>query len=462
MNYSRTFKLSYRKEAEICINIEAESKNKFSENYTFKSNLKYNDLKNINRPIQGMLKLKIEIEDWLTSINATSIKSLEFEGSLFLGYYVVKNFLLKNIRIHEIKQTNTSKLPKHTNYIFVKYEEFVEAALSNSFSNFPSTIIACDSCKTPSKSFKIEKNAKLSVIIPTKGESFETLDRLLHLISTQINITDEIIVVDDNLQKVDKFEILTQHYSNMRLIRGSCSGVSDARNMGLNQATGELISFVDSDDYVSENFFKIQRFIHFIHPGIAATGTWLQAFGAHSRVYQQWDNFNPIGMRICLPPAGVLIWKKNAISELHGFNSDFSEGFEDFELLTRATLNNLLIVVVDSIEYFYQRGQKSLSQSWYAEKELDLLKQVLMNSRHLCEHKYREYLAIELNFGTKLNYSSLDLIFDRISSLIFDRISSRRTIGYLFKKFRNNYFILGIWRVLPEFLRRFIFKLISY
>jgi len=452
MSYSKTFQLSYQKEARICINIEVESEHKFDDSYSFKSNLKHKDLINLNQPIQGMLELKIEIEDWLTSINALSIKSLEFEGSLFLGYYVVKDFLLKNIHIHQIKQTNTSKLPKYTNYIFVKYEEFVEAALSNSFSNFPNTITACDSCKTPSKSFKIEKNAKLSVIIPTKGESFETLDRLLHLISTQINTTDEIIVVDDNLQKIYEFEILIQQHSNVRLIRGSCSGVADARNMGLNQATGELISFVDSDDYVSENFFKMQRFIHFIHPDIAATGTWLQAFGAHSRVYQQWDNFNPLGMRICLPPAGVLIWKKNAISELNGFDSNFYEGFEDFGLLTRATINNLLIIVVDSIEYFYQRGQKSLSQSWDYQKELDLLKSVLMNSKKLCEHKYLEYLAIELAFGRRLNYSSIDLLFNKIEG--------GPSLVYPLKKFRNNYYLLSIWKVLPESLRRFIFKFV--
>jgi len=453
MNYSKTFQLSYRKKARICINIEAESKHKFNDSFSFKSNLKHKDLKNFNLPILGMLELKIEIEDWLTSINAVSIKSLEFEGSLFLGYYVVKDFLLKNMQIHEIKQTNTSKLPKYANYIFVKYEEFVEAAISNSFSNFPNTIVACDSCQAPSKSFKIEKNAKLSVIIPTKGESFETLDSLLHLISAQIYTNDEIIVVDDNSQKVNEFEILTQRHSNVRLIRGGCSGVADARNMGLNQATGELISFVDSDDYVSQNFFEIQRFIHFTHPGIAATGTWLEAFGAHTRVYPQWDNFNPLGMRICLPPAGVLVWKKNAILELDGFDSNFSEGFEDFELLTRATLNNLLVIVVDSIEYFYQRGQKSLSQSWNSQKELDLLKQVLMNARNLCQHKYLEYIDIELEFGTALNYSSIDLIFNNIKK--------KHIVRNLAKKFRNNFFILSVWKVLPKFLRRFIFKLVS-
>lgn len=452
MNYSKTFQLSYRNEAKICINIEAESEHNFNYDYSFKSNLKYKDLKNLNNPIQGMLKLKIEIEDWLTSINALSIKSLEFEGSLFLGYCVVKDLLFKNIHIHEVKKNNTNKLPKYSNYIFLKFEEFVEAALSSSFSIFPDTIVACDRCKTPSKSFKIKKNAKLSVIIPTKGESFETLERLFNLISTQIYSTDEIIIVDDNFQKINQLEILIKQHSNMKLIRGRCSGVADARNMGLNQATGELISFVDSDDYVSENFFKIQRFIHFIHPGIAATGTWLQAFGAHTKVYQQWDNFNPLGMRVCLPPAGVLIWKKNAISGLNGFDSNFYEGFEDFELLTRATLNNLLIVVVDSIEYFYQRGQKSLSQSWDYQKELDLLKSVLMNSKKLCEHKYREYLALELQFGRQLNYSSIDLIFKKIDN--------QNKLRYPLNKYRNNFYLLNIWKVLPKFLRSFIYRLL--
>lgn len=453
MSHVRTFQMNYRKKARISIKIEAESDHEFSGGIIFKSNLKYRDLRNVVKPIKGMLKLKVDVEDWLVSIKAISIKSIEFEGSLFLGYFVVKDFLLKKIAIQETKQTNIIVLPKFTNYIFIKYEEFVQAAISNSFSNFPNTIVACNSCKIPSKLFEIEKNSKLSVIIPTKGESFETLDRLLCLISTQVNATDELILVDDNSQKVNEFENLTHTYSNLILIRGRCSGVSDARNIGLNQATGELISFVDSDDYISEDFFKIQRLIHFIHPVIAATGTWIKAFGAHSKVYQQWDNFSPLGMRMCLPPAGVLMWKKAAIFELNSFDSNFYEGFEDFELVTRSILNNHLIVVVDSIEYFYQRGQKSLSQSWDFRKEIDLKIRTLMNSKKLCEHKFFEYLSLELEFGKELNHSSLDLIFNRITA--------GREIKNIFNRYRNNYFLLNIWKALPKFFRVALHRFIS-
>jgi glycosyltransferase involved in cell wall biosynthesis len=453
MNYSKTFQLKYNKLAKITITLKAESYTKFENNLIFKSNLKYEDIKNMSQPIKGMIKLKIQIDNWLLSIDANKIKSIEFRGSLFLGYYVVKDLLLKNIEIQELKCANLKKLSRSTNYIFLKYEEFVEAAIDNSFSIFPTTISTCKSCHTPSKSFKIEKNSKLSVVIPTKNETSETLDSLLFLISNEISKTDEIIIVDDNVQTIEAFESLSQKYPNLKLIRGNCLGVANARNSGLNQATGDLISFVDSDDYISENFFKIQKFIHSTHPVISATGTWLKAFGEHSRVYQQWDNFNPLCMRMCLPPAGVLMWKKEALSILNGFNSNFDEGFEDFELISRANLNNLLIVVVDSIEYYYQRGQESLSQSWNSQKEIDLRNQVVLNSKKLCDHKYLEFIEIEEEFSKKLNYASIDQIFTKISTI--------PPFLLKLKKYRNSRLINSVWEKLPSFFKRFIFYLVT-
>lgn len=54
-------------------------------------------------------------------------------------------------------------------------------------------------------------------------------------------------ICDDYAQKDARVKVF--HKEN--------GGVSSARNLGLDNATGEWISFVDSDDYVEKNYFEV-------------------------------------------------------------------------------------------------------------------------------------------------------------------------------------------------------------
>lgn len=49
---------------------------------------------------------------------------------------------------------------------------------------------------------------------------------------------------------------LAVKYKEIRVIHQPNSGVSAARNSGINAATGKYVMFVDPDDYVTENFIS--------------------------------------------------------------------------------------------------------------------------------------------------------------------------------------------------------------
>lgn len=98
---------------------------------------------------------------------------------------------------------------------------------------------------------------KISVIVPVyKVEKY--LNRCLISLINQTYENLEIILVDDGSPDrcgtiCDKF---AEQYENVTAVHKSNGGLSDARNYGLKIATGELISFIDSDDYVDEDYFE--------------------------------------------------------------------------------------------------------------------------------------------------------------------------------------------------------------
>lgn len=67
----------------------------------------------------------------------------------------------------------------------------------------------------------------------------------------------ELIVIDDGSTD-DTVGMLETNYNDirMRIIRKENNGVSSARNMGISLARGKYITFVDSDDYLLNGFFK--------------------------------------------------------------------------------------------------------------------------------------------------------------------------------------------------------------
>lgn len=98
---------------------------------------------------------------------------------------------------------------------------------------------------------------KISVIVPVYNVELYLRDCLDSLIvQTYRNL--EIILVDDG--SADNCPGICDEYAfldeRIRVIHKKNGGLSDARNAGLDIATGDYISFVDSDDWVSPTMYE--------------------------------------------------------------------------------------------------------------------------------------------------------------------------------------------------------------
>lgn len=91
---------------------------------------------------------------------------------------------------------------------------------------------------------------KLSIIIPYYKTYRETI-KLLKILEPQLTDEVEAIVIEDG--KDDR----VLDFKNCVLLRNEENrGLSYARNHGIKNARGEYIVFVDSDDYVANDFVK--------------------------------------------------------------------------------------------------------------------------------------------------------------------------------------------------------------
>jgi glycosyltransferase involved in cell wall biosynthesis len=104
---------------------------------------------------------------------------------------------------------------------------------------------------------KTMKEPLVSVIVPVyKVEKY--LDRCLNSIAKQTYKKLEIILVDDgspdNCPKI--CDDWAQKDDRIKVVHKQNGGLSDARNAGLEVMTGDLIMFVDSDDYVDQNIIE--------------------------------------------------------------------------------------------------------------------------------------------------------------------------------------------------------------
>lgn len=98
---------------------------------------------------------------------------------------------------------------------------------------------------------------KISVIVPVYNTE-KYLHRCVDSILSQSFTNFELLLIDDGSS--DKSSEICDKYAEndtrVRVFHKENGGVSSARNVGLDNANGEWVTFVDSDDYVYDNYLN--------------------------------------------------------------------------------------------------------------------------------------------------------------------------------------------------------------
>lgn len=103
----------------------------------------------------------------------------------------------------------------------------------------------------------IKHRAKISIIVPVFNVE-EFLNKCIDSIVSQSYSNIEIILVNDGSTD-GSGEICDQWAkkdNRIRIIHKKNGGLSDARNAGIEEASGDFISFIDSDDFISPTYIQ--------------------------------------------------------------------------------------------------------------------------------------------------------------------------------------------------------------
>lgn len=212
----------------------------------------------------------------------------------------------------------------------------------------------------------------ISVIVPVyKVEDY--LYRCVESIVNQSYKNLEIILVDDG--SPDKCPQMCDEWikkdSRIKVIHKDNGGLSDARNAGLDIASGEYISFVDSDDWISKNY--IEKLYHSIIANNAdisecnvyyAYGEELSAYNNDSAFFYE-NNKSVMEAYIRDYHIKTVVWNKlYSIDLLSSIRFEKGKLHED-EFFTYLVLSKVdRLAHINEYLYFYrQRSDSIMGQS---------------------------------------------------------------------------------------------------
>lgn len=101
------------------------------------------------------------------------------------------------------------------------------------------------------------KNDKISIVVPIYNmENY--LNKCINSIINQTYSNIEILLIDDG--STDKSSEMCDNWekrdNRIRVFHKKNGGLSDAKNYGIEHATGEYIGFVDSDDWIEHDMYE--------------------------------------------------------------------------------------------------------------------------------------------------------------------------------------------------------------
>jgi glycosyltransferase involved in cell wall biosynthesis len=195
----------------------------------------------------------------------------------------------------------------------------------------------------------------------------------------------EILVVNDG--STDQSEQIISDYAQkypdkIKPFHKENGGLSDARNFGIDRATGDYIGFVDSDDYVSPSMFQEMAALAEKHDAEMVICN-IRKVNQHGKIIQKLTQVPNMPEKIDLENnfsvfSDISYFACNKLFRKNLFNGKrFKKNvhFEDIQLIPQLLLDCKTIAQTQNFHYQYLERTDSITKT-HTEKGLDILKAV--------------------------------------------------------------------------------------
>lgn len=209
---------------------------------------------------------------------------------------------------------------------------------------------------------------KVSVIIPTYNCK-QYITQAIESVLTQTYLNYEIIIVDDGSTD-DTRQVLQSYYGKIKYLDQENKGSAAARNYGLQAAQGELIAFLDADDFFCDSK-KLEQQVHFLQtrPELGCVQTGWQLIDKDNHTISDIELWRKIPN---LDLESWLLWKpvrlstlmisKSWLQYIGGFNTQFRQS-QDWDLMLRLSIEGCRIDWLKVVAVCYRKHNKSITNN---------------------------------------------------------------------------------------------------
>ncbi len=264
---------------------------------------------------------------------------------------------------------------------------------------------------------------KVSVIVPIYNVE-KYLDKCLRSLQEQTFRDFEVLLIDDGTP--DNSMAIAQRFADadprFLIFHKQNGGLSDARNYGIERATGEFITFVDSDDYVHRDFLKVlyhecadngadYSYCRFKHSYFRIGLTLPSFISAGKEVMKTRDALNILIKDNYLHSYAWNKMVRRTLFTDHGITFP-KMYFEDIATSSRVMYHANKVAITDKYLYYYVKRYGSIMATMDAQKIDDLIRSVLIVRNYIQgQGLYEDYRRSMRGFANKIRLVNIYSIF---------------------------------------------------
>lgn len=229
----------------------------------------------------------------------------------------------------------------------------------------------------------------ISVIIPCYNQGqylLETLDSLYQ----QTYQDFDIIIVDDGSTDEETKQILKElDNPKIKIIRSSNQGLSNARNLGIQNSQSKYILPLDADDKIEKTYLCDAYQYFNKNPNTTLIYCLARKFG---EVNEFWElpKYNRITQKYYNQIFCTAMYKREDWLKTSGYNPNMKFGYEDWDFWLSLLKNDGIVYQIPKILFNYRIKKKSMVNSINWKKEFYLRKQLYFNHKNLYNSTWKK------------------------------------------------------------------------